>query len=105
MRWCTWGYVGLSERMLNRPSQLSGGQQQRGAIARALFNRPALVLADEPTGGLDTQTSSEGMNLLTHLNHQGITIVLLTHEPDVAAWAHHTIRVSDGLLISSEAGD
>ncbi|MDJ0772304.1 MAG: ABC transporter ATP-binding protein [Mastigocoleus sp. MO_167.B18] len=91
--------VGLADRMSNRPSQLSGGQQQRGAIARALVNRPALVLADEPTGALDTKTSHEVMSLLTELNHQGITVVLVTHEPDVAEQAKRTIRVQDGLVV------
>jgi putative ABC transport system ATP-binding protein len=91
--------VGLGDRLLNRPNQLSGGQQQRVAIARALVNEPALVLADEPTGALDTQTSQDVMDLFHSLNQQGITIVVITHEPEVAAQTKRTIRLQDGAIV------
>ena len=91
--------VGLGERLSNRPSQLSGGQQQRVAIARALVNQPALLLADEPTGALDTHTSEEVMALFGELNKQGITIVLITHEVEVAQQARRQIKIQDGLIV------
>jgi putative ABC transport system ATP-binding protein len=94
--------VGLSERLENRPNQLSGGQQQRVAIARALVNHPALVLADEPTGALDTKTSEEIMNLLTELNQQGTTIAIVTHDATVAARTKRIIRMVDGVIIEQE---
>jgi putative ABC transport system ATP-binding protein len=93
--------VGLADRLQNRPNQLSGGQQQRVAIARALVNHPALVLADEPTGALDTKTSQDVMNLLTELNQQRITIVIVTHEPDIAAQTKRIIRIQDGHVLNT----
>jgi putative ABC transport system ATP-binding protein len=92
--------VGLGDRVGHRPKELSGGQQQRVAIARALITRPALLLADEPTGNLDSKSSIEIMALFEELNSQGITIVLVTHEPDIAAHAARVLTVHDGLLDS-----
>jgi putative ABC transport system ATP-binding protein len=92
--------VGLAGKENNHPSQLSGGQQQRVAIARALVNNPAVILADEPTGNLDSSTSAEIMGLFTTLNRQGITIIMVTHEHDVAAYAGRQITFRDGLIIS-----
>jgi len=94
--------VGLSERAHHLPTQLSGGQQQRVAIARALVNRPMLILADEPTGALDTQTSAEVMQLLTRLNEQGMTVVLVTHEPDIASYARRKIVFRDGRVVEDK---
>jgi putative ABC transport system ATP-binding protein len=93
--------VGLKDRIQNRPNQLSGGQQQRVAIARALVNHPALVLADEPTGALDSITSEEIMNLLTELNQQGVTIAIVTHDANVAARTKRIIRMVDGVIVES----
>ena len=91
--------VGLGERMMHTPAELSGGQQQRVAIARALVNNPQLILADEPTGALDSQTSEDIMHLLTDLNQQGMTVVLVTHEADIATWARRKIIFKDGHII------
>ena len=94
--------VGLGERAHHTPNQLSGGQQQRVAIARAMVNDPVLILADEPTGNLDTLTSLEIMQVFQDLNERGITIVLVTHEPDVAAFAKRQIVVRDGRIVRDE---
>lgn len=95
--------VGLAERMDHHPAQLSGGQQQRVAIARALVCQPQLVLADEPTGALDSRTSIEIMALLQQLNHEGITIVLVTHEHDIALFASRIISFRDGVVVEDKA--
>ncbi len=94
--------VGLGERAHHTPNQLSGGQQQRVAIARAMVNDPVLILADEPTGNLDTRTSLEIMQVFQDLNERGITIMLVTHEPDVAAFAKRQIVVRDGRIVRDE---
>jgi ABC-type lipoprotein export system ATPase subunit len=91
--------VGLGERSQHTPAELSGGQQQRVAIARALVNNPQLILADEPTGALDSQTSEDIMRLLSELNAQGMTVILVTHEADVAAWAGRCLVFKDGLMV------
>jgi putative ABC transport system ATP-binding protein len=93
--------VGLSNRMNNKPNQLSGGQQQRVAIARAIVNQPVVLLADEPTGALDSKTTQEVLDIFTHLNQTGITVVMVTHEPDVAKQTQRIVWFRDGEVIHS----
>ena len=95
--------VGLAQRIQHRPKELSGGQQQRVAIARALVNTPRLILADEPTGNLDSHSSVEVMALFQELHQSGITVVLVTHEPDIAAYSQRVIRFRDGQVVADEA--
>lgn len=90
--------VGLNDRMDHKPNQLSGGQRQRVAVARALVNKPAMILADEPTGNLDSKTSIEIMNLFDEIHANGNTVILVTHEEDIAAHAHRIIRLRDGMI-------
>jgi macrolide transport system ATP-binding/permease protein len=97
--------VGLSERISHRPSEISGGQQQRVAIARALINRPLVIFADEPTGNLDTKSTKEIIKILKDLNASGITIVMVTHEPELTSYATRTIKVQDGLILSDERNE
>jgi putative ABC transport system ATP-binding protein len=95
--------MGLADRLLNSPAKLSGGQQQRVAIARALVTNPLMLLADEPTGALDTQTSEDIMGIFQKLNDDGITVILVTHEPDIAEYAARRILFRDGKVIEDEA--
>ena len=95
--------VGLNDRMDHKPNQLSGGQRQRVAVARALVNKPSIILADEPTGNLDSKTSLEIMGLFNEIHAQGNTVILVTHEEDIAAYAHRIIRLRDGVIESDKA--
>ncbi len=94
--------VGLEDRMTHKPNELSGGQCQRVAIARALINQPSIILADEPTGNLDSKTSHEIMEMLSQIHHEGNTVILVTHEEDIAGFARRVVRLKDGLIESDQ---
>jgi putative ABC transport system ATP-binding protein len=94
--------VGLANRLKHLPNQLSGGEKQRVAIARALVNNPSLILADEPTGNLDSKTSYEIMELFKRINEEGMTIILVTHDKDIASYAKRILTIKDGYIISDE---
>lgn len=97
--------VGLMDRLSHEPTQLSGGEQQRVAIARSLVNRPEIIFADEPTGNIDTKTSVDIMALFQKLNEQGLTLIIVTHEPDIAAYAKRIIKMQDGQIINDQPGN
>jgi putative ABC transport system ATP-binding protein len=97
--------VGLADRVLHKPNELSGGQRQRVAIARALVNSPSILLADEPTGNLDSKTSTEIMGLLHEIHQQGNTIIIVTHEEEIAMHAHRIIRLRDGIIESDQTNE
>ncbi len=94
--------VGLADRMKNRPNELSGGQKQRVAIARAIVTQPSIIMADEPTGALDTRTSLEIMQLFQALNQEGITMIMVTHEPDIASYCSRVLKMQDGYLVMDQ---
>jgi len=98
-------HVGLANRMKHKPNELSGGQKQRVAVARALVNKPSIILADEPTGNLDSKTSVEIMGLFEEIHKQGNTIILVTHEEDIALYAHRIVRLKDGLVESDKKNE